>query len=601
MNDTFPLLQQRWIACLNNSSSTAIPPYGLVRVVSIDSTGLLTVDQPNTDGQDVYVNGPQQIAASGYGSVTRDWPTFAYYDTGDGTPANGETWGAGNASYKLRKGKSGFTAEGAGIGGYVFVAGETPIFALALTTKGDLLGFDTAANRIPIGTDAQVLTADSAQALGLKWATPSAGSSPPGLNVTLAKQQAPEWWNLGLVSITPPPIVQQSSQQVFLQGGSPPLPPVAPSVPPQFGRPPFPGYPGNPGTPALPGLPPVLPPPLPLWGLLPYPGAPGTPQPPGGPGLPPSIPPPGPSYFGGPGRPGTPSGPGYPGHPGSPGNPGQPGYPGDPGQNGQTQSLGLHVALVNPGGRPGESQQLFGTSPLPPNCGLPPFLGMPPPSVGPGSQSQTLAGGPGQLPLDMDLGFGSDWPAPLFAALNAASLNRGTTPTGRYPGGAFSGASQLLQLNGSGTVPTTNLPGGGVNGASELVQLDGSGKLPVLDGTALTGVAKVTATEATGTTASGYATVFDITNTGGLIGSFCLKNNGGSNGLTYQITATDKLGNSGSFNASLAFNNTVSFSLNVPFTSIGTVFVPFSEVKVEVKDLISGNHTTFDSWRSVVG
>lgn len=39
-----------------------------------------------------------------------------------------------------------------------------------LTTKGDLLGYDTANNRIPVGTDGQVLTADSTQALGLKWA-----------------------------------------------------------------------------------------------------------------------------------------------------------------------------------------------------------------------------------------------------------------------------------------------------------------------------------------------------------------------------------------------------------------------------------------------
>lgn len=39
-----------------------------------------------------------------------------------------------------------------------------------LTTKGDLYGFSTVDARIPIGTDGQVLTADSAQALGLKWA-----------------------------------------------------------------------------------------------------------------------------------------------------------------------------------------------------------------------------------------------------------------------------------------------------------------------------------------------------------------------------------------------------------------------------------------------
>jgi len=50
-------------------------------------------------------------------------------------------------------------------------AGYTP----PLTTKGDLFGYDTASARIPIGTNNQVLTADSTQSLGLKWATPASG------------------------------------------------------------------------------------------------------------------------------------------------------------------------------------------------------------------------------------------------------------------------------------------------------------------------------------------------------------------------------------------------------------------------------------------
>lgn len=51
-------------------------------------------------------------------------------------------------------------------------AGYTP----PLTTKGDLFGYSTSAARIPIGSNDQVLTADSTQALGLKWATPASGS-----------------------------------------------------------------------------------------------------------------------------------------------------------------------------------------------------------------------------------------------------------------------------------------------------------------------------------------------------------------------------------------------------------------------------------------
>lgn len=46
-----------------------------------------------------------------------------------------------------------------------------------LTTKGDVWGFSSVDARVPIGTNNQVLTADSTQALGLKWATPSGAVS----------------------------------------------------------------------------------------------------------------------------------------------------------------------------------------------------------------------------------------------------------------------------------------------------------------------------------------------------------------------------------------------------------------------------------------
>ncbi len=58
----------------------------------------------------------------------------------------------------------------AGVPAWATASDQTP-----LTTKGDLLGFSTLDARIPIGTNNQVLTADSAQALGLKWATPAGG------------------------------------------------------------------------------------------------------------------------------------------------------------------------------------------------------------------------------------------------------------------------------------------------------------------------------------------------------------------------------------------------------------------------------------------
>ena len=55
--------------------------------------------------------------------------------------------------------------------------GEAGVDVEMLTTKGDTHGFDTDNARVPIGANATVLTADSAQALGLKWAVPAAPSS----------------------------------------------------------------------------------------------------------------------------------------------------------------------------------------------------------------------------------------------------------------------------------------------------------------------------------------------------------------------------------------------------------------------------------------
>ena len=47
-----------------------------------------------------------------------------------------------------------------------------------LTTKGDIHGYSNTNTRVPIGSNDQILTADSSEALGLKWANSSGLSSP---------------------------------------------------------------------------------------------------------------------------------------------------------------------------------------------------------------------------------------------------------------------------------------------------------------------------------------------------------------------------------------------------------------------------------------
>ena len=70
------------------------------------------------------------------------------------------------------------TRLGIGSAGQVLtVAAGVPSWATPssspLTTKGDIFTFSTVAARLPVGTNGQVLTADSTEATGLKFATPA--------------------------------------------------------------------------------------------------------------------------------------------------------------------------------------------------------------------------------------------------------------------------------------------------------------------------------------------------------------------------------------------------------------------------------------------
>ena len=84
----------------------------------------------------------------------------------------------GPTSFNLHSSDSSVNITATNIGGAVSydlkASGSSP-----LTTKGDLYGYSTTNTRIPVGSNGQVLTADSTQAAGVKWAAAAGGSGVP--------------------------------------------------------------------------------------------------------------------------------------------------------------------------------------------------------------------------------------------------------------------------------------------------------------------------------------------------------------------------------------------------------------------------------------
>lgn len=85
----------------------------------------------------------------------------------------------GSASYAMTANGSTVTlrSDGQAIWYIHSVGGTTGFLASPLTTKGDIWGYSTVDARIPVGADTYVLTADSTQALGVKWAAAASGSA----------------------------------------------------------------------------------------------------------------------------------------------------------------------------------------------------------------------------------------------------------------------------------------------------------------------------------------------------------------------------------------------------------------------------------------
>lgn len=90
------------------TAAVDVPPFGVVVISSMAINGVYTVAQPTVDGERVWFAGPNGIQSGTVGVITTDFPVFAAYTAADGIPAVGETWGAGAATFYLKKNKAGF-------------------------------------------------------------------------------------------------------------------------------------------------------------------------------------------------------------------------------------------------------------------------------------------------------------------------------------------------------------------------------------------------------------------------------------------------------------------------------------------------------------
>ena len=70
-----------------------------------------------------------------------------------------------------------------------------------MTTKGDIIAFGIVADRLPVGANGQVLTADSTQSLGIKWAEPESGGSEQGIVYSTTEEDIDGESNSGYITI----------------------------------------------------------------------------------------------------------------------------------------------------------------------------------------------------------------------------------------------------------------------------------------------------------------------------------------------------------------------------------------------------------------
>jgi hypothetical protein len=109
-------LNLQWIEYYNDSGEE-IPAFGVMRISGMrkkDGRPVIQCKKPHTFGSQGQhrINGPVPVESSQYGVCLIGNHVAALYDTADGTPAFGESWGPRDATWKLKKNTGGFRVLG---------------------------------------------------------------------------------------------------------------------------------------------------------------------------------------------------------------------------------------------------------------------------------------------------------------------------------------------------------------------------------------------------------------------------------------------------------------------------------------------------------